>query len=144
MRRSKHSDDSRLFFDWLEIAARDLLAARLLMEQKQCLEIAGYHCQQAMEKSLKAYIIHAAGMLVDGHNVTWLCRQAAKYNPEFRRWLEDCAEMNRLYIETRYPTDLPVAIDEHACRQYFAMAENMFAAIRQELYDEGRPHKIKK
>ena len=35
MRRSKHSDDSRLFFDWLEIAARDLLAARLLMERQR-------------------------------------------------------------------------------------------------------------
>ena len=54
MRRSKHSDDSRLFFDWLEIAARDLLAARLLMEKQQCLEIAGFHCQQAIEKALKA------------------------------------------------------------------------------------------
>ena len=52
MRRSKHSDDSRLFFDWLEIAARDLLAARLLMERQQCLEIAGFHCQQAVEKGL--------------------------------------------------------------------------------------------
>ena len=61
MRRSKHSDDSRLFFDWLEIAARDLLAARLLMERQQCLEIAGFHCQQAVEKGLKAYIIHASG-----------------------------------------------------------------------------------
>lgn len=66
MRRSKHSDDSRLFFDWLEIAARDLLAARLLMERQQCLEIAGFHCQQAVEKGLKAYIIHASGQLVDG------------------------------------------------------------------------------
>ena len=80
MRRSKHSDDSRLFFDWLEIAARDLLAARLLMERQQCLEIAGFHCQQAVEKGLKAYIIHASGQLVDGHNVTWLCRQAVRYN----------------------------------------------------------------
>ena len=54
MRRTRHTSDSRLFFDWLEIAARDLLAARLLLEQGQCLDIAGFHCQQCLEKALKA------------------------------------------------------------------------------------------
>lgn len=137
MRRSKHSDDSRLFFDWLEIAARDLLAARLLMEQKQCLEIAGFHCQQAMEKSLKAYIIHAAGMLVDGHNVTWLCRQAVKYNPEFRRWLEDCAEMNRLYIETRYPSDDDVHVTPAMLDTYYATAQSLYDFICDLIYEYG-------
>ena len=38
MRPSKHSEDSRLYYDWLEMAARDLLAARLLIEQGQCLK----------------------------------------------------------------------------------------------------------
>ena len=56
MRRTRHTSDSRLFFDWLEIAARDLLAARLLLEQGQCLDIAGFHCQQCLEKALKAYL----------------------------------------------------------------------------------------
>lgn len=118
MRRSKHSDDSRLFFDWLEIAARDLLAARLLMERQQCLEIAGFHCQQAVEKGLKAYIIHASGQLVDGHNVTWLCRQAVRYNPDFGDWMEDCAKMNRLYIETRYPSDEDLHLSGETVERY--------------------------
>ena len=61
MRRTKHSSDSRRYFDWMEIAARDLLAARLLLEQEQCLEIVGFHCQQCMEKAFKAYLIHATG-----------------------------------------------------------------------------------
>ena len=53
MRRTRHTSDSRLFFDWLEIAARDLLAARLLLEQGQCLDIAGFHCQQCLERRSK-------------------------------------------------------------------------------------------
>ena len=57
--------------------------------------------------------------------------------------MDESAALNNLYIETRYPTDLPLSIDERACRKYFAMAENMFAAIRQELYDAGMPHRIK-
>ena len=103
-----------------------------------------FHCQQAIEKALKGYLLFKTGRHFDGHNLTYLCRQAVQQDEMFTEWLDESAALNNLYIETRYPTDLPVAIDEHACRQYFSMAENMFAAIRQELYDEGRPHKIKK
>ena len=58
MRNSRHSEDSRLYFDWLEIAAQDLLAAQLLTEAGQCLEVAAFHCQQGMEKAFKAYLIY--------------------------------------------------------------------------------------
>ena len=36
----------------------------------------------------------------------------------FTEWLDESVILNNLYIETRYPTDLPVVIDEHACRQF--------------------------
>ena len=137
MRRSKHSDDSRLFFDWLEIAARDLLAARLLMERQQCLEIAGFHCQQAVEKGLKAYIIHASGQLVDGHNVTWLCRQAVRYTSDFGDWMEDCAKMNRLYIETRYPSDEDLHLSGETVERYHAAAQSLYDFICELVYENG-------
>ena len=70
-------------------------------------------------------------------------RQAVQQDERFTEWLDESAALNNLYIETRYPTDLPLSIDERACRKYFAIAENMFAAIRQELYDAGMPHRIK-
>ncbi len=129
MRRSKHSDDSRFFFDWLEIAARDLLAARLLMEQEQCLEIAGFHCQQAMEKAFKAYLIFTTGFLVDGHNVTWLCRQAIKKDPSFKRFMDPCSHMNRLYIETRYPSDEDLSLDEDDLQTYYDIARDLYDTI---------------
>lgn len=134
MRRSKHSDDSRLFFDWLEIAARDLLAARLLIEQQQCLEVAGFHCQQAMEKSFKAYLIHTTGILVDGHNVTWLCRQAIKTDPTFERWMDACSRMNRLYIETRYPSDDDLHVSPAQIGSYLETAQSLYDYICDVVY----------
>lgn len=53
MRRTRHTSDSRLFFDWLEIAARDLLAARLLLEQGQCLDIAASTASSAWKRRSK-------------------------------------------------------------------------------------------
>lgn len=143
-RARKGGRDSLYYYKWLDKALLDLQTARILMTWNGDTCNIAFHCQQAIEKALKGYLLFKTGRHFDGHNLTYLCRQAVQQDEMFTEWLDESAALNNLYIETRYPTDLPVAIDEHACRQYFSMAENMFAAIRQELYDEGRPHKIKK
>lgn len=143
-RARKGGRDSLYYYKWLDKALLDLQAARILMTWNGDTCNIAFHCQQAIEKALKGYLLFKTGRHFDGHNLTYLCRQAVQQDEMFTEWLDESAALNNLYIETRYPTDLPVAIDEHVCRQYFSMAENMFAAIRQELYDEGRPHKIKK
>ena len=143
-RARKGGRDSLYYYKWLDKALLDLQAARILMTWNGDTCNIAFHCQQAIEKALKGYLLFKTGRHFDGHNLTYLCRQAVQQDEMFTEWLDESATLNNLYIETRYPTDLPVAIDEHACRHYFAMAENMFAAIRQELYDAGRPHKIKK
>lgn len=143
-RARKGGRDSLYYYKWLDKALLDLQAARILMTWNGDTCNIAFHCQQAIEKALKGYLLFKTGRHFDGHNLTYLCRQAVQQDEMFTEWLDESAALNNLYIETRYPTDLPVAIDEHACRQYFTMAENMFAAIRQELYDEGKPHKIKK
>lgn len=135
MRPTKHGSDSHKYYDWLEIAAGDLLAARILLEQDQCLEIAGFHCQQGIEKALKAYLIAQTGMLVDGHNLTWLCRQAIRYNKEFGKWLEDTAEMNRLYIETRYPSDFEFSLTPPVVSRIYDTAKELYDFICDEVYD---------
>lgn len=134
MRQTKHGKDSRKFFDWLEISARDLLAAQILIKEEQCYDIAGFHCQQCIEKSLKAYIIDRTGMLVDGHNLTWLCRQALKYNPVFGQWVEKTAQMNRLYIETRYPSDIDLMFDEEKILGIYETAREIYNFVCDQIY----------
>jgi HEPN domain-containing protein len=134
MRRTRHGKDSRKYFDWLEISARDLLAARLLIELEQCYDIAAFHCQQCIEKSLKAYIIDRTGILVDGHNLTWLCRQAMKHNSAFKRWMDKTAQMNRLYIETRYPSDIDLMFNDEKINQVYETAKDIYDFICTEVY----------
>ena len=99
--------------------------------------------EQAIEKALKGYLLFRTGRHFDGHNLTYLCRQAIQLDSKaFSEYLDESAALNDLYIETRYPTDLPFEIDELEVRRYLDMAERMFAAIRQQLYEGGRPHKI--
>ena len=83
------------------------------------------------------------GQALDGHNLTYLCRQAIRLAPDgFSEYLDESAALNDLYIETRYPTDLPFEINEVEIRRYLDMAERMFAAIRRQLYAAGRPHPV--
>ena len=125
MRRTRHTSDSRLFFDWLEIAARDLLAARLLLEQGQCLDIAGFHCQQCLEKALKAYLLDRTGVLPDGHNLTWLCKQVAKFDASFRPYIQHTAGLNRLHLSA----ETVGAVYEFAQTVYTQICDEIYDAV---------------
>lgn len=134
MRPTRHGGDSHRYFDWLEVAARDLLAAQLLLEQEQCFEAAGFHCQQCIEKALKAYLIDQAGQLVDGHNLTWLCRQCVRREPGFAQWLDETAGMNRLYIETRYPSDRELRLTAAEAKAIYSSADAIYNYVCGEVY----------
>ena len=83
MSRNRHGKrDSRHYFEWMEYASEDLDAALQLFEGGTCLNLAGFHCQQTIEKSLKAYLLFMSGQTFDGHNLSWLVRQACKYNSQ--------------------------------------------------------------
>ena len=121
--------DSRQYDEWLDKAGSDLLCARTLREDDRCYDGAGFHCQQAVEKALKAYILLRSGQLHDGHNLTWLCRQALRYDRKFSGWFDESAALTHCYIETRYPSDLYESFDYTRVRQAYEMAYEMFMFI---------------
>ncbi|MGN0607776.1 MAG: HEPN domain-containing protein [Oscillospiraceae bacterium] len=124
-RSSSHSTDSKRYYDWLFHAYQDLLAAKTLIEDSRLYEPTVFHCQQAIEKSLKAYMLYKTHRLFDGHNLTWLCKQAAMLDSGFTKWIGKSTLLNRFYIETRYPADIPVEIDRHLAEDILAATEEM-------------------
>lgn len=136
MRRTKHTSDSKKYFDWLEASAVDLLAARILLEKKQCFEISAFLCQQCIEKSLKAYLLFETGRLFDGHNITWLCRQAGKQDRAFNVWISKLATMSRLYIETRYPSDVELGLNSERVGEVYEVAHEIYDLVCLKIYDE--------
>ena len=103
------------FNDWLEKARRDLKSAVVLKENDCGNDMVAFHCQQAIEKALKGYLLKNIGELVGGHSLVYLCKEANKFNAEFKNLLKDCAFVSQYYIETRYPADSPLIVsDEEA------------------------------
>ncbi|MCL2084487.1 MAG: HEPN domain-containing protein [Oscillospiraceae bacterium] len=121
--------DSRRYMDWLARAKTDIDTMSLLIEHGGDPATAIFHGHQAMEKSFKGYLLFAARQHADGHNLTWLCRQALKIDGAFAMFLPDCARMSRSYIETRYPTDLPLRIDVRQPDAVMSVAQKLYGHI---------------
>lgn len=138
-RRGENSRDSRHYYDWLEFAAEDLHCAKVLLSDRQCLLAAGFHCQQAMEKALKAYILFHTGHPVDGHNITWLCRTAGRLDEQVMGWLSYTPAFNRLYIETRYPADTELKYSYEDMQAVQNVAQEMYSYICKRIYDDADP-----
>lgn len=88
----------------------------------------------SVAKALKGYTLYKTGRLVDGHNLPWLCRNAARCNSAFEEWLDEAAAMARLYIETRYPSDKQLAISDERLNSILNMADDMYNFICENVY----------
>ena len=140
-RRGENSRDSRHYYDWLEFAAEDLHCAEVLLAARQCLLAAGFHCQQAMEKALKAHILFQTGSPVDGHNITWLCRTAGRLDGRVLDWLSYTPAFNRLYIETRYPSDTALKYSYEDVQAVYVVAQELYSYICKQIYEDPDPER---
>ncbi len=131
--KRRRNSDSRKYDDWMDKAQQDFEAAEILLKFSDDYEMVAFHCQQCIEKALKGYLICKRGVGFDGHNLTFLCRQAMKHKQGFGKWMADSAMLNRYYIETRYPADIPLEISLEEIRRIFTMAEELFQFIEDEL-----------
>ena len=136
--RGRHGgSDSRRYYEWLDFAMDDIRCARLLFSFTGYERAVAFHCQQAIEKALKGYILYKRRRHVDGHSLTYLCRRAMEVNPSFRDYLDESARLNRYYIETRYPSDYPVSFRENEILNVLHMADAMLKHISGCIYEES-------
>lgn len=133
MSRGGHSTDSKRYYDWLFYAHNDRLASLLLANDKRLYGLCVFHCQQCIEKSLKAYLLFKSRKLLDGHNLTWLCKQAALMDGKFTVWLPAVTKLNRLYIETRYPADILLEIDRKTVDETMDASSEMLDFICEQI-----------
>lgn len=143
-RTSGHNTDSRRYNDWLFHAFEDYLAAEKLHEDERLQSICAFHCQQCFEKSLKAFMLYKNRKLFDGHNLTWLCKQAAQEDTDFMRWLTKCTMLNRYYIETRYPADIPLTVSYDEADDILACTQEMLLHVCELLGFDFRSYRRKR
>lgn len=95
---------------WLDAATKNLRCAKILFEHDGGNEVVAFHCQQAIEKALKALILYLYASLESRHGLLYLCKKVVEKNNEFSKYLDGCAFVNEYYIETRYPNENPLTV----------------------------------
>jgi HEPN domain-containing protein len=97
--------------DWMLRADQDLQAAEILLQGDFPLtNIVAFHCQQAVEKYLKAYLTENNVPLVKTHDLIKLCGMAE----EIQDLGIDEAKLiiiNEVYLDSRYPAELGLIAD---------------------------------
>ncbi len=92
---------------WLQKAYHDLLAARILINQElPVYDIACFHCQQAVEKALKALLIWHAVPFRRVHSLAYLMDLCEPVAPSLRMLRDQVEALAPYAVEVRYPGDL--------------------------------------
>jgi len=116
----------RIAEEWLEKADKDLTAARLLAEDEKLWESACFHCQQAVEKALKAFLIAAGERLPRTHDLVMLTRLCSAKDPDFEELINNAELLNPFYAGTRYPNLGVLEITEEDVEQAINAAGRVY------------------
>ncbi len=102
---------------WLKQAESDLQAAEASLKAGFC-EWACFQRQQAAGKAIRA-IWYDGGFDPRGHSVATLMREFPDEGMRAKLACldEDAADLDKLYVPTRYPNGLPEPIPADACAQ---------------------------
>jgi HEPN domain-containing protein len=87
---------------WLSKAGHDLLSAQRLLEiEPMILDNACFHCQQAIEKCLKAFLVYHGRDIERTHNIIFLMSECANFDRIFGTI--DPMNINAYAVQGRYP-----------------------------------------
>ena len=93
---------------WIRKAEIDYSAAQQLLEAKDLLrEAIAFHCQQAAEKYLKAFLVRHQVEPLRTHNLGKLLDQVAGVSADLAASLADAVALSPYGVDIRYPGDFP-------------------------------------
>ncbi len=114
---------------WLSKAANDLRGARIdLAAEPPLIEDALFHCQQAAEKSLKAFLTGHDTLFKKTHDLDELGRACLALDAGLSESLLSVSTLTVFAWEFRYPGDAQVP-SMHEVREYLDIANRLYTAI---------------
>ena len=101
--------DKELVAEWLRFADDDIDTVLLLKEMRpQHFEIICYHCEQAVEKYLKGFLVSKDQMPPRIHDLPNLCHLCSEYDNSFLNLLPHCNYLTLFGVQPRYPKEIDI------------------------------------
>jgi len=96
----------KLVHQWIKIADRDMLTAQRELEiEPHVTEIICFHCQQAVEKYLKAFLTKHQVEFPKTHSILTLINLCSGIDSSFKEKLSNADILTDYAVEIRYPDD---------------------------------------
>ncbi|MBI4667702.1 MAG: HEPN domain-containing protein [Elusimicrobia bacterium] len=96
---------NRVVEEWIKKANNDFMVAQTLINTRKiyAAESACFHCQQAAEKYLKAFLVIQGRYFSKTHDLTELLDLALAYGSRWKTLAPALTLLNRYSVDTRYP-----------------------------------------
>ena len=104
---------TELIKQWIEKADHDLGTAIITHKHiPKYKDTIAFHCQQAVEKYLKAFLLKLGIPIKRTHDLVFLMEQIDQHEKIEHEWFEKVFELQDLAIEIRYPDQVIELTDE--------------------------------
>jgi HEPN domain-containing protein len=127
---------------WVGFAEKDMLTVAEIIGNSNLTNVATFHCQQAIEKYFKAFILENDKPLMKIHNLLTLYG-IIKEIIDFGFNEDILATVNDIYLESRYPGEIGLLDDGsmptiEQANNFFVFAKEVEAKIKNELTKNGK------
>jgi HEPN domain-containing protein len=126
----------KLVNDWITLAEKDVKTASIVINEEHLTNIVAFHCQQAIEKYFKAYILEYDKPLLKIHDLPKLYG-IIKAIKDFEIDEDLLSVINETYIEDRYPGELGLLPDgvpsNEQAHEFFEFTKSIEEKIKNEL-----------
>lgn len=98
-------DKKQNILNWFAKADEDLYATEILFRNDPnfVLNVIGFHCQQSVEKYLKAFLIFKEHDFDYKHNLYYLLNLCSDFDIEFKEF--EVGNLSRFAVDQRYPDE---------------------------------------
>ncbi len=99
--------------EWLVKARHDWMSAEVLIAHPEPLcDTAAFHCQQAVEKALKAFLVYHNVPFAKVHDLRVLCRMCQSIDRAFEAFCDKPDALSRYAVRFRYPGTLDPTVED--------------------------------
>ena len=105
-------ESNKLALQWIAMGEEDLDAARILIENNGSFRTVGFHCQQAVEKFLKAFLVYSEIKFPKIHDLTELYKLCVQADSSVQLDLDYLIHLTEFAVEIRYSVN--AKIDEES------------------------------
>jgi HEPN domain-containing protein len=125
--------DHELILEWLIKARHDLDSARVISEQlPDYYDMIAFHCQQSIEKSIKAYLILLDIEFKPVHDLGYLLNLLETKDNSFERYYLRVDEISRYAVQIRYPDSI-IELSNQQIHDAIKLAEELYTVIRSKI-----------